>query len=789
MILVYTNSKERAMLLAVNIDGVVLSDKRKVWPDNYHELKPALEEEFSRNGYIRTFFRGESCAFVYTDGCPCVLAKMVDYDPSYAILSNRPTPFIPEHFEVACVDDGLNHRAPLYRKMWSDSNKVINAASDDIEGELSFKYFMDLCSIESYKPIFRVRPHTMVETDIIEEFNALEASEKRAGFISASDIYSKMNWLVAANASNALTKSNPKRLAMAIGRTEALLLSQIYERYKESKKAVNRFKVTATISVGSKEIEATSAKTFASLDAANTALRAISGSSTAIVKEWLHMQFEERTSLLNAFTTQSKACARDPKLTPSLVADALEWLFYNGFITWPSQETSMPWDLKPQFTTSITSLSQTPLFEDRVLPKDVDDYLDWDSDRPLFDQTGIIVTDKLIPDDIRPLYRLVYEVIAAANIMAIKTKQAGSVQTAKFDCAGHELAFFRKDITPVPLHEPKRTKPSAVTQGTECHILSARVVRDTTPEYYAESELIEEMDGLLKGTFSFSLRKISSAIDNLVAWGHVTVQDGRIELTEKGLQTCRHLQGTALFAAAESLNWDKRLLAFAQNKASGAELISDIKDYVDDICSEIIAHANELSAMGGYPESELSCPICGNSIEFFPSGGCECISPSCSFDIPEKILNHTMSKLDIAELLSNKMTSLITDFTSKKGTYAARFVLNSQGKVERSFACPHRCRYCGSEMKEYMWGIKCSNSDCGFSLNTSICEHRLTDGELTRLLSGEQTDTIRFVNSAKKAFAAKLTLKEDKTLEFVFPQKNTKQTKAASNSTKKATSL
>ena len=59
MIVVYTNSRERAMLLATRLDGVVLTNNIKVRPQNYAEYHDKLESELITDGYITAFFCGQ----------------------------------------------------------------------------------------------------------------------------------------------------------------------------------------------------------------------------------------------------------------------------------------------------------------------------------------------------------------------------------------------------------------------------------------------------------------------------------------------------------------------------------------------------------------------------------------------------------------------------------------------------------------------------------------------------------------------------------------------------------
>lgn len=771
MILVYTNSKERAMLLAVNIDGVILRDNQKVWPSNFTQMRDLLEDELCSTGYIRTFFRGESCVFVYTDGDPCAVYKMAEYDESYATLSNRPLPFLPHELSKKCISEELDCRLELYQTMWSDASKIVNAASDDVEGELSFASFQELCDDGRSTPIFRVRPRIIVDTEIIGEFNALDTVRARVSFANACRIYEKMNWLIGANVSTALSVYNADKTALAVGRLESLILSLLYSRYTDARRAAKRYKVLLSLSElhGKKKIKVASIASYTSKSAAETAATEITNAGNATVQLWNEAAIEEKTSLLNAFNIQSKAAKRDASITAKQTAQALEWLFYNGHITWPSQETSMPWSLKPLLTSAVTMLANTPMYDGKVLPKDVDDYMDWDNDHSQFNQTGVVVTDKPLPADALPLYKTIYDIISASTIVALVMKKVSKIVTAKFSCAKHEFLLSEEEITYVPRRDPT-TQPTATHRENDVFsVVSAKAVPDAVLCNYTETDLIEELDWLMKESFSFSMYKISSAVENLIEWGCIERRGGELTLTTKGITVCRYLCGTSLMSATDSLNWDRHLLAVAKSAAPSHVFEMELEDYITDLCSEIRDRVLYLDETGGVPPEELACPLCGSQIAFNPAGTCSCSAPSCAFIIPEKIFGHTISKLDIAQLLTNGTTQIITDFVSKKGAYSARLSLSEDGKLNRSFLSPHKCPFCSSDMSEYAWGVKCQNTDCNFSLNTLICAHRLTDEEQALLFARQETGKIRFINKSNKPFIAKLTLTDDKKLQFVFP--------------------
>ena len=132
-----------------------------------------------------------------------------------------------------------------------------------------------------------------------------------------------------------------------------------------------------------------------------------------------------------------------------------------------------------------------------------------------------------------------------------------------------------------------------------------------------------------------------------------------------------------------------------------------------------------------------------------------------------------MSKLDIVQLLRRHRTDLILDFESKKGPYAARLAVTTQGKIERSFASPYKCPLCGEEVSEYLWGVKCKNDKCNFGINRKICHYELNEEDKKALFSKKKTKPHHFINTKGKEFVALLYLDERGALKFEFPKSET----------------
>lgn len=771
MILVYTNSIERCMRLATGIDGVVLKTKQKVRTENYNEFRGQLEQELRAEGYIHTFFQGEVCTLIYSEGSPFALKEIADYDSAYAALANRPIPYIPENMEFRCTDSSFAERMPTYQKLFADATIIINAASDDTEGELSFMQLAPL--IPRTKQVFRARPLSMTKSAIVESFNALEILSPRVAFQEACYLHEELDWLVSRNASNAISRHNFEGVAIPAGRLESVILTFLANN-TERRVHPKEIALTLRSKEGKGEISATiSLPAGKCHKSAEEIISDCQKAKVAIVEKTDYAHFEIPIRLLNITNILSRAAAEDIGLNASQTSAALVWLYDNGYITWPTPSSDLPWTIKPMLTNCISTLSQSDTFRNHVRPADTDDFLDWDYTEPPFGHIGILVTDRLIPEDAPHDCRMLYHAIAESNIATLKMRKVLDRANIYLRCNGYTLRHI--ETTQVYANKGTITKePPHWQEGAEFEVVDA-VVRAVTTKEYTEEALLDDIASISEEGFVFSLQKIPGAIENLISWGHLTRSGAYLKLTERGRLAYKYLEKTSLADSSAILFWDRRLLALAQGRTGAAEFEKDMKSYIKDLCEELIAKAQEIVALGGRDINSLMCPICKEPILFPADAACTCSSPDCGFHIPSTVFGYRMSKLDIAELLTNGRTKLITEFVSKKGTYAARIILDEKGNLVRSFASPHKCPRCQSQMGEYAWGVKCGNKECGYSLNTTICEHRLTDEELALILTGKTTAPIPMINSAKKAFVAMLSLKEDLSLNFTFPDKKQKQ--------------
>lgn len=777
MVLVYTNSKERAMLMAAHLDGVVLHSKIKINDRNYNEYKVELDKELTEAGYIMNFFQGEAHAFIYSNGAPCAPAKMPDYAPEYADVSKRPVPFIPEVMKQAYIDPEFVSHLDMYRQMYSDASRIINAASDDIAGELAFHAFtesMNSCLDPRY--VFRARPAATTPSSIISAFNAMEEVHVRHGYEAACLLRQSLHFLVSCNASNLLTQLNYEKKIVVTGLLESAVLTLLAERFEEihSKRPPS---VYVTVALDEQYVEAAVALPAGiTMEAAKQIVAECKAQNTVTLEKDNSKIFSRANKLPSVFSIQSEMGDLPSSISIKQAADALIWLYENGYITWPGPQSNLPWSAKLMFAASVNTLKQLPQYANIIMPSDVDNFLGWDSSTstqgrssPMSGCTGIMLTTKLpdnsMPDDARVLY----DAIAETNLNVLKYHAVQTISDISFKCGNYTL----RAIVASPINKKgpviEQNYPCQ-PEGKVCPIVDV-CIKNEPPKQYTESEVISILCAAAGAPlFSNEAHTFSTVINNLITWKQIVKDsDGSLRITKNGLLAYKYIRGTSLSDIYENLLWEQRLTAVAEGTAAPAQCAEDITAYVKDICEELSARAKEIAELGGKTSEDFKCPICGHGLVPCDTGWA-CENPRCKFIIPASLYGHTVSKLDVLNLICNGRTSLLLDCKSSKGIYAARAVLKD-GKILRSFQSPHICPKCKSTyLNEYLWGLKCPEQKCSFSMNTTVCKRRLSEEEVSIILKGGTTKGIRMTNSSGKDFVAKLCLDEDMQIKFIFPK-------------------
>jgi len=144
-------------------------------------------------------------------------------------------PILPDHFDLQPIDDGKGSktRLRLLIKLMKrkDVDVIVNACDAGREGELIFRYLVQIAGIE--KPIKRMWMQSMTKESIIDAYQNLRTDQDMIPLAHAAMCRSESDWLVGINSTRAMTAYNSKYGGFSktpVGRVKTPTLAIMVER-------------------------------------------------------------------------------------------------------------------------------------------------------------------------------------------------------------------------------------------------------------------------------------------------------------------------------------------------------------------------------------------------------------------------------------------------------------------------------------------------------------------------------------------------------------------------------
>jgi DNA topoisomerase IA len=144
-------------------------------------------------------------------------------------------PAIPENFDLDPIPDSearLKQVLKLAKR--KDIDRIVNACDAGREGELIFRYIMDIGKIQ--KPVQRLWMQSMTNNAILEAWEHLRSDAQMRPLADAAKCRSESDWLVGLNATRALTCFNSRHGGFnitAAGRVQTPTLAILAAREAE----------------------------------------------------------------------------------------------------------------------------------------------------------------------------------------------------------------------------------------------------------------------------------------------------------------------------------------------------------------------------------------------------------------------------------------------------------------------------------------------------------------------------------------------------------------------------
>jgi DNA topoisomerase III len=206
---------------------VVVAEKPSVGRD----LGRVLGATRSSRGYLE----GHGLRITWCVGHMAELEEPAHYDAAWKRWSLDTLPMVPERFEIRARANAEDQLAVL-RRLLADpqTTEVVNACDAGREGELIFRWVMELCRCS--RPSLRLWTSSLTDAAIRSAWSKLSPASAWDRLGAAARCRAEADWLVGLNATRALTcraREVGSSQLLSVGRVQTPTLAMIVARDRE----------------------------------------------------------------------------------------------------------------------------------------------------------------------------------------------------------------------------------------------------------------------------------------------------------------------------------------------------------------------------------------------------------------------------------------------------------------------------------------------------------------------------------------------------------------------------
>lgn len=652
-------------------------------------------------------------------------------------------PVLPTEFELQPIERSEARFKLLLRLLKKkDVVTLVNACDAGREGELIFRYLLEMTALNKEFDIRRMWMQSMTDGAIQEAWNNMRSDSEMRPLADAAMCRSESDWLIGLNGTRALTAFNSRNGGFNVttaGRVQTPTLVILTEREKEIRAFVPRtyyeihgdFEVTAGSYPGrwfredfkkDETDEHLKAERIWSLEEAEQ-IRARCEGKTGVVTETRKPSKQAPPQLFDLTSLQREAGNKHGYSARRTLQLAQALYDRYKLLTYPRTDSKyLPEDYLD--TVRVIFKKFTAAKPNAAFPEDYVKHAKWidDNDRvtptkrvfntaKVSDHFAIIPTDKTPPakldEDARKVYNLVMQ-----RFMAIFFPHAEFEVTRRTTHIGDDA--FRTDgrvlVVPGYLAVYGR-KPGAAgekgdlvgvleNEAARAEAIELKVKETLPPARYNDSTLLSAMETAGKRVDDEELRDAmserglgtpatrASIIENLIRQKYLFRDDRNyrdLVVSNKGIALVDLLEeiGITTIASPEMTGeWEHKLKEMEQGRLNREEFMEEIRTLTKSIVEQTRDFTEEI-VNRPFPDLLAPCPECEGKVHKQTDGVFECRNEECPFRLKKHIASYTLSEEDALELMTNKRVGPIETFKNRFGQpFTATLLL---GKEKRTW--------------------------------------------------------------------------------------------------------
>lgn len=651
-------------------------------------------------------------------------------------------PHIPKIFQLEPIERSLPKFKLLVRLLKKkDVDTVVNACDAGREGELIFRYLMDMANIKKDLTIKRMWMQSMTDGAILEAWETMRSGDEMNDLADAAVCRSQSDWLIGLNGTRALTAFNSRNGGFNVtsaGRVQTPTLVILAEKERLIRSFVPRpyYEVHADFKVSHGEYTSKWFVEDFEKDEEDNQLKA--------ERVWTLEEAEAIKTRCEGKVGKVEENKKPTKQAPPLLFDLtslqreagnkfgfsaqrtlqLAQALYDRYklLTYPRTDSKyLPEDYLDIVKGTVLGFAKAK--PNDALPQTLIKCSKWIMDNnkigpskrvfntaKVSDHFAIIPTGKLPPGKLdegaAKLFQLVMQRFLAIFYPSAEfevTRRITRIEQDSFLTAGRIL------VVPGYLEVYGR-KPGAAGDKDELVFVADGEAADNVnielranetkpPARFNDSTLLSAMETAGKRVDDDELREAMSErglgtpatraaiIENLIRQKYLfrhELNKRELVVSNKGMALVDLLKeiGIATLGSPEMTGeWEFKLKEMEHGQLSKDVFMKEIVE----LTNSIVAQTKDYTAAKvnrTFPELHAPCPECDGGIHKQTDGVFECLNPDCPFRLKKHIASHELTEDEARELMTSKKIGPITDFKNRFGQpFEAELTLAKEKKT------------------------------------------------------------------------------------------------------------
>ena len=651
-------------------------------------------------------------------------------------------PIIPPHFEIQPIEKSVTRFNLLKRLLKKkEVNVVVNACDAGREGELIFRYLLQMVNLNKDFAVKRMWMQSMTDDSIIEAWKNLRDDDDMVPLANAAICRSESDWLVGLNGTRALTAFNSRNGGFNVttaGRVQTPTLVILAEREQEIRSFVpeSYWEVHGEFSVSKgdyagrwfrEDFEKQEDKPHAraeriwSKEDAEEIVARVAG-KTGTVEETKKPQKQAPPLLFDLTSLQREAGNKHGFSARRTLQLAQACYDRYKLLTYPRTDSKyLPEDYLATVKKTIAGFAKQK--SNAAFPELFSACSKWvmDNDRVIptkrvfntskvSDHFAIIPTGKAPPakleDGAMKLYHLVLRRFLAIFYPHAEyelTRRITRVEQDSFLTTGKVLVKpgFLEVYGRKPGSGGDKDELVAADDGESAKVLEVNLKEEVTrpPARFNDSTLLSAMETAGKRVDDEELRDAmserglgtpatrASIIENLIRQKYLFRHEHQkrdLVVSNKGLalvDLLKEIGITDLGSPEMTGEWEYKLKQIEAGKLDRNEFMGEIKKLTTRFVEATRDFTNE-KVNRKFPDLNAPCPECESQVHKQTDGLFECYDPECGFKIKKHIASHELTEEQARTLMAEKRVGPIETFKNRFGQpFTADLVIEKKKKT------------------------------------------------------------------------------------------------------------